>query len=133
MAKMWEVKFDTAQFNRNVARVMPELKAEAAKVVDKQAQAFASTIRNNVPKHPLAPHIGDTVRIEDGDPAKIEKVVSIGDAATPYAAPLEYGHVTASGGFVEGARFWTPAKKIFNRKFRAAMKRTVRRAFKRFI
>jgi hypothetical protein len=132
MADLWSTRIDMARFNRNVEAARTSLQTDVKKVVDKTAADFEKTIRRNVPKHPLAPHIGDTVRTEPGDPAKIEKVVRIGNAAAPYGAPLEYGHVDKNGNFVHGARFWTPAKKIFNKRFRSRVKSAVRRAFKRF-
>lgn len=129
---LWRVQIDQAQLRRNIAAIAPQMKADAEKEAAKMAATFARTVKRTAPKGDGPVHIADTVTVERGDPNAIERIVTIGDAAADYMAPLEFGHVTASGSLVPGARWWTPAKKIFNKRWKAALRRVAKRAFKQF-
>jgi hypothetical protein len=129
---LWRVQIDQAKLQRDIARIAPQMKADAEKEAEKAAQSFARTVKRTAPKGEGPVHIADTVQVERGDPTVIERMVTIGDAAADYMAPLEFGHVTASGSLVPGARWWTPAKKIFAKRWKAALRRVAKRAFKQF-
>lgn len=129
---LWRVQIDMREFNRNLAAVSTAMKVDAEKEAIKQANAFAQTVKRTAPVGEGPVHIADTVQVQRGDSAKIERVVTIGDDAADYMAPLEFGHVTAKGTLVPGARWWTPAKKIYNKRWKAALRRVARRAFKAF-
>lgn len=132
MANMWGVRFNNADFYRNLAQDMANLKRDAEREAERQAKSFARIAKKNAPRGEGPVHIADTIVVERGDTAKGEWVVKIGSADAAYAAPLEFGHVTEGGTVVHGKRWWTPAKKIINRRWKAAMRRVARRSFKRF-
>lgn len=126
---LWRVHVDMAQLQRDIAKVAATMKADADKEAAKAANSFARTVKRTAPRGEGPVHIADTVqvqRVSDG------YEVTIGDSSAPYAAPLEFGHVTKSGSFVPGIRWWTPAKKIFNKRWKAAIRRVAKRAFARF-
>lgn len=129
---LWRVTVDMAQLRSNIARVSVDMKADAEKEAIKAANSFARTVKRTAPKGEGPEHIADTIKVERGDTSVIERIVTIGDSAADYMAPLEFGHVTASGSLVPGARWWTPAKKIFAKRWRAAIRRVAKRAYKKF-
>ncbi|MCB4861971.1 hypothetical protein K7W03_20475 [Sphingobium sp. PNB] len=114
------------QFNNDIRNLSRKMHSAIEQQNEKSARQFEQTIRRNAPKSDEAPHIVDTIQRYDGDAATAEKVVSIGNDQLPYGAALEFGH-TLNGKWVEGKKFWTPAKKIAHRKHRRALARTIRK------
>ena len=123
---LWRVQIDTQAFYRNLRANMGQMRREADAENAKAANAFERHLNRNVPRdeNKLAGTIKQT-RIRDG------YEVSIGDAAHPYPAALEFGH-TLNGNHIPGARFFTPLKKIYNKRWRAGIRRAMKRVFRNF-
>lgn len=129
---LWRVKVDMARLQRDLGRVAGDMRVDAQKAADAHSARFAAKVRATAPRGAGPTHIADTVQVLRGYTALTERVVTIGDASVEYMAPLEFGHVAPDGSFVEGVRWWTPAKKIFNKRWKAELRRIAKRAFKRF-
>ena len=123
---MWGASFNTAEFMRNVRAQAAQMKQDIEKESDKAATRFENHAKRNVPRDDgdLAATIRKT-KVTDG------YEVTIGNDQFPYGAPLEFGH-TLNGTHIQGERFWTPLKKVHNKRWRAAIRRVARAAFKRF-
>lgn len=123
---MWGAQMDTRAFYRNMHANMAQMRREADAENAKAAAKFEKHVRRNVPRDQgdLAGTIKLT-RVQNG------YEVSIGDAAHPYATALEFGH-TLNGNHIPGQRFWTPLKKIYNKRWRAGIRRAMKRVFKNF-
>lgn len=123
---LWRVRIDEEKLKRNLRKVLSQARAEADAASKKSAEGFARHLERNVPK-------------EDGDLAstiRVEKVaggysVKIGDDAHPYAAALEFGH-TLNGNHIPGRRFWLPLTKLYNKRWKGALRRGMKRVFKAF-
>jgi len=129
MAMKWSANIDLRQFNDDMRKLPAQISQAAEKVNQREAARFYADIKRNAPRSETGPHIADTVKLETGDATKHEYVVSIGDDVLVYAAPMEFGH-TLNGIWIEGKRFWYPAKVLSARRHRRALARAIRKALK---
>lgn len=128
----WDAQTEINQWGRDLLR-LPQLAQDAAKQVnEKSANDMARRLKRNVPTGPDTPHLKDTIKIVDGDASKFEKIVSIGDASTPYTWAVEFGHNASGNGgtHVPPVKFFSPVVRIIRKKHGAAMRRAIRKALK---
>ena len=96
----------------------------------KSADEFMALVKLAVPRDPEAKNgqLVDTVREDDTGPVRVE--VSIGDAAHPYPAHLEFGHRSRGGTHVPAKPYWYPAKRVLKKRAHNRILRAERTAIK---
>lgn len=126
----WDAQIDLRRFHRNLRAVKPKMEAELRAEALKRSKSFAAHLKRNVNKKDG--NLAATIRTEDRSAGDvIEQVVLIGNAQHDYASALEFGHAS-QGVHVPGQRYWLPLAKRYNRLFKNAGKRILKRAFKAF-
>ena len=106
-------------------RVREAMKAEIARAAD---QGVIDAKRFVPVNEPTAPHIRDTIHRKPGR-HDLSVVVSVGGPSAPYAAPLEFGHMT-KGAHVRARPFFFPAMAKARRRLRARLARAIRKALR---
>lgn len=123
---LWKVKIDFSRFNRNLNSNMAGAQQRLDIASGKMAARFEAHLRRNTP------HLdGDLVASIQTQAVTDGYSVTIGDAAHPYAAAVEFGH-TLKGRHIPGQRFWLPLVKIYNKRWRGTLRREMRAVFKGF-
>lgn len=110
-------------------RAPPELAKAIADTNDKSAKRAKRNFRKAVPVHPEAPHLRDTIEIEDGQHELHQRVVT-GSDELPYAAALNWGKTNADGTHTPPTHWWTNTYRKEQRAHARALKRACNKAVK---
>lgn len=117
------------QFERYLREARVNAESEARRACELAANEAAALARASVPRgDPRAGHIQDSIRVEKRD-ADTWAVV-VGDAGSPYAAPLEFGHKAPDGTRIAPKKFFFPAIRVINKRHRARIRRWFRKAIR---
>jgi hypothetical protein len=126
----WSARQNTQQWLAQMYRVPQLVKDEINKTNEKAAKQVGQRVKGNIPVHPKAPHLKDTIVVAQGDARLLEWTVDVGNSSVPYAGPLEYGHRTKQGAHVPAVKFFWPVVRIVNKLHRQRMRRAIRKAVK---
>lgn len=109
-----------------LSRFPAAAKAKIKEANQQNAEEFARRVKAILPRgDDRGGHIEDTVRVEArGDTGF---ATAIGDAAHPYPAHLEFGHM-AGNTHVPGKPAWFPALRLFRRRAKSRQTRALRLA-----
>ena len=127
----WRIVVDDRQFRASMTRLARDITREANTEANKIGQRFESHLSGNVDV--LSGDLQGSIRKRDassGDKVSVE--VQLGDANTYYARWWEFGHANRGGGFTQGARVFYPLAARYNRLFKAALRRGMKRVYSRF-
>lgn len=117
------------EMKKRIAALTDEVRAELQAANEKSAEALVERIKRTIPEGPPENgHLRDTVRSE---PGRHELSISVkeGDPEHPYAAPLEFGHMT-HGKHVPAQPHFFPSVKVEAKKHRGRASRAVNKAIK---
>jgi hypothetical protein len=119
---------------RLLSRLPKEAREKIAQANEQNAQEFYSTVKAAIPvgrpgegdKHPGA--LVATLKIKPY--GEVGQIVTLGDAAHPYPAHLEFGHRNQDGVHVPAEPFWYPARRVKAKRFRGRIMRAMNAAVK---
>jgi hypothetical protein len=113
-------------------RKLPDSLKAAAKAANEQcADDFMSAVRRVVPRGGKDPgQLARTLAKGPGKKSPLSVQVSIGGPEAPYAAHLEFGHLTAEGVHVPAVRFWFPVLRVNRKRYKSIRNRAANKALK---
>ncbi|HEY0011559.1 MAG TPA: hypothetical protein VGB79_01755 [Allosphingosinicella sp.] len=121
------------RYNAKVGAMPAAVREAIAKTQAKTADDFIARLRTNTPMHEKAPHLRDTIRKEVVAGQSLAVGISIGNDDLPYAAPLEFGHLTKGGKHVPAQPFFFPVVRIMNRRYRNRVRYAVKKALRKLM
>lgn len=125
------VKVRRGRLEQRLGPALGSVKAAVVAVNEKYANKAAALTRQIVPKGDTADgHLAQTVRVGAGDRSDTSRAVTLGDAAHPYGAHLEFGHAAPDGSHVPGYPALTVSAATLRKAHRSAMGREVGKALK---
>lgn len=111
------------KWKAKVAAIPDAAKAEIDKAINTNADKFMARVHQVIPKD-----TGDLEStIKKQQTGELYVTVTVGDAAHPYVAPLEFGHMD-HGVHVPPRAFFFPTKRAMRRSFKARLSRAIKKA-----
>ncbi len=127
----WRIVVDDRQFQNSLRRLERDILKEAEDEAEKVGSRFRTHLTNNTPI--LTGDLrASTKQVNESSRDKVSVKVSVGDVDDFHARWLEFGHRMPNGGYIEGTRFFYPLAARYNRLFKLALRRAMKRAYARF-
>jgi hypothetical protein len=118
------------RLKRRLADLSEGGRAEILKANQRNAEEFADTVRQIIPKgEPADGNLVDTLEVKAGE-TETGVLVTIGGPDQPHPLHLEAGHRNADGSHTPPKPYWNPAKRVLRKRARGRAGRALSKAIK---